>query len=335
MVDIAADAQADAIKFQSFKSANIVTGESVKAPYQLRNTQATESQLAMLQSFELSEEGHYALSKRCNQKGIEFLSTPFDSESVDLLSKRIAVRRLKIPSGEVTNGPLLLKAAETQLPIILSTGMSTIPEIEEALSILAYGFSTNNTSRPSHAEFRQALRSSPGQQALQEKVTLLHCTTEYPAPVEEANLRAINSLKEHFCLPVGLSDHTLGTTVAIAAVALGAVIIEKHFTINRNLPGPDHLSSLEPEELILLVNQIRVAENALGDGVKQPTPSELQNISIARRSIVAAQNIVEGETLTTTNLAIKRPGSGRSPMDFWDLVGKTATRGYKQDEQID
>jgi N-acetylneuraminate synthase len=335
MVDIAADAQADAIKFQSFKSTNIVTDASAKAPYQLRNTQVTESQLAMLQSLELSEEEHFVLSKRCNQKGIEFLSTPFDNDSVDLLSKRISVRRLKIPSGEVTNGPLLLKVAETQLPIILSTGMSTIPEIEEALSILAYGLSTNRRSQPSRTGFRQAFASNQGQQTLQKHVTLLHCTTEYPAPVEEANLRAINSLKERFCLPVGLSDHTLGTTVAIAAVARGAVVIEKHFTTSRTLPGPDHLSSLEPDELVLLINQIRIVENALGDGVKQPTPSELRNISIARRSIVAAQNIMEGETLTNTNLAIKRPGSGRSPMDFWDLVGKTATRSYRRDDQIE
>ena len=265
MVDIAADAQADAIKFQSFKSTNIVTDASAKAPYQLRNTQVTESQLAMLQSLELSEEEHFVLSKRCNQKGIEFLSTPFDNDSVDLLSQRISVRRLKIPSGEVTNGPLLLKVAETQLPIILSTGMSTIPEIEEALSILAYGLSTNRRSQPSRTGFRQAFASYQGQQTLQKQVTLLHCTTEYPAPVEEANLRAINSLKERFCLPVGLSDHTLGTTVAISAVARGAVVIEKHFTLDRNDDGPDHSFSEDPNGLKNWTESIHLSYTMLGN----------------------------------------------------------------------
>ena len=263
---------------------------------------------------------------------MQFLSTPFDLESVDLLAGRFDLSCIKIPSGDITNGPLLLKIAHTGKPVILSTGMSTLGEIEEALGVLAFGYL--GVGEPSPAVFRLAYCSIQGQELLLEKVTLLHCTTEYPAPVEEVNLNTLDTLRSAFGLPVGYSDHTEGITVPIAAVARGAVIIEKHFTLDRTLPGPDHKASLEPNELKQMVAAIRVVERALGSDRKHPTPSELKNMSVARKSLVAACTITKGESFTTGNIAVKRPGNGMSPMRYWELLERKAGNNFSADEKV-
>ncbi|MEI7818137.1 MAG: N-acetylneuraminate synthase, partial [Desulfuromonadales bacterium] len=254
LVEVAADAGADAVKFQTFKADSLVSRLAPKAEYQSKATGADESQYEMIRKLELDEQAHEMLIEHCTVCGIQFLSTPFDLESVDLLAGRFDLSCIKIPSGDITNGPLLLKIAHTGKPVILSTGMSTLGEIEEALGVLAFGYL--GVGEPSPAVFRLAYCSIQGQELLLEKVTLLHCTTEYPAPVEEVNLNTLDTLRSAFGLPVGYSDHTEGITVPIAAVARGAVIIEKHFTLDRTLPGPDHKASLEPTELKQMVTAI-------------------------------------------------------------------------------
>jgi N-acetylneuraminate synthase len=243
------------------------------------------------------------------------------------------VRRLKIASGEITNGPLLLAHARLGLPIILSTGMATLEEVREALAVLAFGLVAG--AEPSRAAFERAFASGEGQAALRRQVTLLHCTTEYPAPFDEVNLRAIETLRAAFGLPVGLSDHSVGIAVPIAAAALGAAIVEKHFTLDRTLPGPDHAASLEPGELGAMVEGIRAIEAALGDGVKAPRGAERRNMAVARRSLVAARPIAAGERFAEDSLAAKRPAGGLSPMRTWDLLGSAATRAYRADEAIE
>ncbi|MFZ5644548.1 MAG: N-acetylneuraminate synthase [Bacillota bacterium] len=333
MIDMAVEAGADAVKFQSFKADNIISGSAPKAEYQKKTTSAEETQLAMVKKLELSRDAHKELIDHCIRKGIQFLSTPFDIESVELLVHTFDLPRLKISSGDLTNGPLLLRAAMTEKQIILSTGMSTIGEIETALEVLAFGYIARG-EKPSSAAFKRAYRSEEGQKALREKVILLHCTTEYPALFTDSNLRVIDTLRSTFGLAVGLSDHTLGIAVPIAAVARGAVVIEKHFTLDRNLPGPDHKASLEPAELIEMVRSIRQVEAALGSQVKKPASSECKNITAARKSLVAAKDITEGEIFTEDNLTFKRPGSGISPMQYWDWLGKSADRSYKRDELV-
>lgn len=334
LIDVAVEAGADAVKFQTFKADKVVSRFASKAEYQTRNTGTAESHLEMVKKLELSEEQHIVLAEHCLERGIEFMSTPFDLGSVDFLANVINVSRLKIPSGEITNGPLLLKFAQTNKPLILSTGMSTLDEVETALGVLAFGF-INSGEKPAMGAFREAFLSNEGQTYLKEKVILLHCTTEYPAPFYEVNLKAMDTLRDKFALPVGYSDHTMGIAVPIAAVARGAVIIEKHFTLDRNLPGPDHKASLEPNELKQMISSIRQIELALGDGIKQPTASELKNIAVARKSLVAAKEIKQGELFTAANLGVKRPGTGRSPLEYWDLLGKTANGEYKADEVIE
>lgn len=309
LVDSAADAGADIVKFQTFKAANIVTADAVRAEYQQKNTGDDESQYAMLRRLELTEEDHHQLLARCRDRGIEFLSTPFDIESVDFLAS-IGVRRWKIPSGEITNYPLIRKIAGMAGHVILSTGMSTPEEIAAALDVLAK-FGKNK-----------------------EDITLLHCTTEYPAPVSEVNLRAIEEMRELFGVETGYSDHTEGIIIPVAAVALGASVIEKHFTLSRDLPGPDHKASLEPAELAAMVSGIRDVEKALGDGHKRVAPSEMKNRDIARKSIVAATAIRKGEAFTEKNLTAKRPGTGISPMMWESIVGQTAPKDFEVDEQI-
>lgn len=333
LIDAAAAAGADAVKFQTFKSEAVIGRFAVKAEYQAKTTGGDESQLEMVRKLELDGAAHRALVEHCAKCGIQFLSTPFDLQSVDLLVEELNVPILKIPSGEITNAPLLLKIAHTGKPVILSTGMSTLGDIEYALGVLAFGYSQVGGA-PSREGFTQAYFSQQGQRALRDKVTLLHCTTEYPAPIEEVNLRVMQTMSHAFGLPVGYSDHTEGITIPVAATALGATVIEKHFTLDRNLPGPDHKASLEPEELAQMVKAIRQVEQALGTGAKIPAPSERKNMAIARKSIVAAREIRAGEVLNEENLTTKRPGSGMSPLFYWDILGTVAQRDYQQDEAI-
>lgn len=332
LVDVAAQAGADVVKFQTFRATELVTSEAPKARYQVDNTGDTAAQLAMLQALELDKAAHRELLAYCHARGIAFLSTPFDQGSLRFLVDELAVEHLKLGSGDLTNGPLLLAAAASGRQLILSTGMSSLAEVEMALSVLAFGYLWGE-ERPGRGAFRDAYISQAGQRALSGQVTLLHCTTEYPAPFDQVNLRAMDTLAEAFGLPVGLSDHTPGISVALAAVARGARVVEKHFTLDRQLPGPDHQASLEPQELDALVRGVREVEAALGSPLKLPAPSELANLRVARRGLVAAGAIRRDEPFTTANLAVKR-GGGASPMDYWDWLGRKASRDYQPDEAI-
>jgi N-acetylneuraminate synthase len=273
--------------------------------------------------------------QRCRERGIEFLSSPFDLASLHFLVDGLGVARLKIASGEITNFPLLLAAARSGKDLILSSGMSTLGEIESALGVIAFGLGSAAMPTGDLAEFRQAFSSLEGQSALREHVSLLHCTTDYPADFADVNLRAMNTMREAFGLTVGLSDHTLGIAVPIAAVARGAAIIEKHFTLDKTLSGPDHTASLNPEELGAMVQSIRQVERSLGRGVKYPTATETRNLSLVRRSLTAGCKIAKGEKFTSGNLTTKRPGTGVPAMFYWNYVGKTANRTYQEDDQID
>ena len=310
LIDVAADCGADYVKFQTFSADRIVTKSADKAEYQKQSSDSSESQFEMLKRLELSVEMHLELIEHCKHKSIKFLSTGFDIQSVDLLVG-LGLNLVKIPSGEITNLPLLRHIGSLDLPVILSSGMSTMKEIGDALLILE----------------QTGLR--------RDQITVLHCTTEYPAPMSEVNLRAMNNICTTYGVAVGYSDHTVGIEVAIAAVALGASVIEKHFTIDRSLPGPDHRASLEPNELIAMVKAIRNVEVALGSDVKEPTISEIKNIRIARKSILAGRKIEVGEILSASNLVVKRPGDGVSPMHWDQLVGQIASRNYLPDEMID
>jgi N-acetylneuraminate synthase len=330
LVDAAADAGADAVKFQTFRADELASAEARSAAYQARNTGAT-SQREMLRALELDEAAHRALARRCRERGLEFMSTAFDPASLALLTG-MGVRRLKIPSGEITN-PLLLEAvARTGLPVILSTGMCTLEEVREALGMFAAGCLPAAVPPLPASE---ALARAEVHAALSARVTLLHCTTEYPAPVDEVNLRAMQTMADAFGLPVGYSDHTQGIAIPIAAAALGAVLVEKHFTLDRRLPGPDHKASLEPGELRDMVAGIRAVERALGTGRKEPTASELPNRAVARRSLVAARAIRAGEPFTRENLTVRRPGTGISASRYGEWLGRVATRPYAADELIE
>lgn len=308
LIDAAALAGADAVKFQTFKADRLVRRDAQKAAYQQENTgNKQETQYDMLKRLELSEEMHQELMDHCKEKKIMFLSTPFDSDSLKMLLKQ-GISLWKVPSGEVTNYPYLREIAKTGKPVIMSTGMCDLEEVKAAVRTLQENGSGG--------------------------ITLLHCNTEYPTPVEDVNLRAMCTLKDEIHLPVGYSDHTRGIEVPVAAVAMGAVVIEKHFTLDRNMEGPDHRASLEPDELKAMVQAIRNIEAALGEGIKRPSPSELKNRDVARKSIVAKRDIRKGEVFTEDNLTAKRPGSGISPMRWKDVIGKTADRDYGQDDMI-
>lgn len=310
LIDVAADAGADYVKFQTFSADRIVTKSANKAEYQKQSSDSSESQYEMLKGLELSVEMHRELIKHCEKKSIKFISTGFDIQSVDLLVG-LGLNLIKIPSGEITNLPFLRHVGSLRLPVIMSTGMSSMDEIGDALSIL-----------------EQAGLSRA-------KIIVLHCTTEYPTPMGEVNLRAMNSIRKTFGVAVGYSDHTAGIEISIAAVSLGASVIEKHFTIDRSLPGPDHKASLEPRELIAMVKAIRNVDVALGSDVKEPTISEIKNMRVARKSILAGRKIEIGEILSASNLVIKRPGDGVSPMKWDHLIGQIASREYLPDEKID
>jgi N-acetylneuraminate synthase len=332
LVDVAADAGVDAVKFQTFRAADLATTGAAKADYQAARTGAEGSQRAMLERLELTAADHHILQQRCKQRSISFMSTAFDAVSLEFLDS-LDLPALKIPSGDITCGPLLLQAARLRRPLIVSTGMSTLAEVEQALGVIAFGL-TQDREPLGRGDFAAAYQDPAGRRALERHVTLLHCVTAYPAPPEAVNLRAMDTLAEAFGLPVGYSDHTLGIEVALAAVARGATVIEKHFTLDRTLTGPDHAASLEPAELARMVGAIRSVERALGSPLKQPAPQEMANLPHARRSLVAARRIRKGEVFTADMLAAKRPGSGISPMECWSLLGACAKRDYEVDEPI-
>jgi N,N'-diacetyllegionaminate synthase len=307
LVDAAKASGADAVKFQTFRADQLATRSAHKAPYQERTTANSESQFEMLQRLQLDAAAHRCLIHHCRNTGIQFLSSPFDTQSADLLAT-MDVPLYKVPSGEITNLPFLEHLARKNRPLILSTGMSTLGEVEEAVQVL---------------QFAGAIQ-----------LTLLHCVTEYPAPYAEVNLRAMQTLKSAFGLPVGYSDHTSGIEISIAAVALGAEVIEKHFTLDRSLPGPDHSASLEPVELRQMVTAIRHVEAALGTGIKAPARCELPNISVARKSVVAARTLPTGHQLAAGDLEIKRPGDGLAPKLLPTLIGRTLRASVAKDEII-
>lgn len=311
LVDAAADAGADAVKFQTFKAEKLATPAASKAAYQIESGESGESQQAMLRKLELTEDAHHELIRHCGKLGIQFLSTAFDPESAGFLG-RLSLPFVKIPSGEITNLPYLRLAARAGCPVILSTGMATLGEVDAALQVLV------------------------AEGVAREAITVLQCHTDYPTRFEDANLRAMQTLAAAFPgIQVGYSDHTLGIEAPVAAVALGARIIEKHFTLDRTLPGPDHAASLEPAELRAMVRAIRNIELALGHGRKEPSASELMIRPIARKSIVAARAIPCGGIFSNDNLCAKRPGTGISPMRWDELIGKPAKRAYAPDELIE
>lgn len=310
LVDVAAKAGADLVKFQTFSAERLVTQSAPKAHYQTVITDQAQSQFAMLRQLELTADMHQSLIAHCQTRGIGFFSTGFDIESLDYLAS-LGAERFKIPSGEITNLPYLRHIGAFAKPVILSTGMASLDEIESAIDALEAA----GTAR--------------------ERITILHCNTEYPTPIADVNLRAMQSICEAFGVAVGYSDHTPGIEVPIAAVALGATVIEKHLTLDRNLPGPDHKASLEPGEFAAMVRAIRNIELALGDGIKRPSPSEIKNKPIARKSLVAARAIRAGEPFTQENVTAKRPGTGISPMRWDDVIGKAARRDFAVDELLD
>lgn len=334
LIDAAAAAGADIVKFQTFKTGRVIARHAPKARYQTENCGAGESQFEMVQKLELDGAAFGRLAAHCAARTIEFLSTPFDEESLELLVRALPVRRLKIPSGEITNAPLLLQAARSGLPLIVSTGMAALGEIEAALGVIAFGL-LERDGTPGRAAFDAAWADPAGRALLRDRVTLLHCTSEYPAPLEEVHLRAMETMHRAFGLAVGYSDHTQGITVPVAATALGARVIEKHFTLDRALPGPDHRASLEPDELAAMVTAIRATERALGNPLKVLQPGEVNTRHVARKSLMAACDIAAGTPFTPANLTTKRPGSGRSPFDYWSLLGTPAGRDYAADELID
>jgi N-acetylneuraminate synthase len=333
LVDVAADAGADIVKFQTFRADKLATAKAVKAGYQVVNTNEAGSQLLMLRALELSAADHRAIAERARRRGIGFMSTAFDVESLAMLAA-FEMPAIKIPSGDLTSVDLLLRSARLGKPLIISTGMATLGEIEQALGVVAFGFITNRTPT-SRMDLEDAYNSDAGRCALRDKVTLLHCVTEYPASPQTINLRAMTTMAAAFGLPVGYSDHTTGIDVALAAVALGAVAIEKHFTLDRGLAGPDHSASLEPHELKQMVASIRNIESALGSAVKGPGAREMCNRAVTRRSVVAARSIHKGDILTADMFAEKRPGTGLPPIEALNLIGRPAGRDYLPDDLIE
>lgn len=310
MIEIAVDVGADAVKFQTFKAEKVISKFAPKAHYQKETTNKDESQLEMARKLELDKNVHKELVNYCKEKNIIFLSTPFDLGSVELLNN-LGLKIFKIPSGEITNLPYLRKIGKLGKKVIISTGMADLKEIENALNILI----EEGTAK--------------------EDITVLHCNTEYPTPFEDVNLLAMLTIKDTFKVNIGYSDHTLGIEIPIAAAALGATTIEKHFTLDRNMQGPDHKASLEPNELKAMVKAIRNIEKAMGDGIKKPSPSELKNKLVARKSIVAAKEIKKGNFFSRENITTKRPATGLSPMDWDKVKGKIAKRDFQEDELVE
>ena len=328
-----AAAGVNAVKFQTFRPEKLVTQNAEKAAYQKATTGKQESQLTMLQKLTLRDEDYVELEKLCRECGVDFISTPFDSDSLRFLTTELDMPFIKVSSGEITNAPFLWEIARTQKKVVLSTGMATLGEIEQALAVLAHGY-LNNDFPIDFQRVQEVYVSKAGQKVLREKVQLLHCTTQYPAPASQANLKAMETIAQAFGLPIGYSDHTEGITIPVAAAARGAVVIEKHFTLDKNLPGPDHKASLEPEELKAMVQAVRTVEQSIGNGIKIPAADEVPNIPIVRKCLVAARDIMVGEVFSQDNLTAKRAGKGISPMNVWNLLGKKTERDYKVDEKI-
>ena len=333
LIDVAKSAGVDGVKFQSYIAEHMVLPYADKAFYQRK--EKSKSQLEMLKGLELSKEEQLEIKEYAVKNKIDFISSPFDLESLNFLVEVLNLPVIKIPSGEITNAPLILKAAMSGRKLIISTGMATLGEIEDALGVAAFGYKKRSSDVVFHgSDFKKAYYSKEGQQLLEKNVALLHCISSYPPPFNEINLKAIKTLKRCFGVVTGYSDHTEGTAVAVAAVALGAKIIEKHITLDKNLPGPDHKISLEPHELCRMVKEIRQVESAIGESYKKPAMSEEENIRLMRKSIVAARDIKKGEFFMHENLTMKRPQNGISPMKLWEITGRRATRDYKKDEVI-
>ncbi len=333
LIDAAADAGADAVKFQTFNAKKLAASSAPKAGYQKQTTDAAESQLAMLQKLELPLEWHAELRDHAQARGLEFLSTAFDVDSLDFLID-LGMPRLKVPSGELTNAPLLWQFARSGIPLILSTGMATLSEVEQALAVVAHAL--NSPSEPSSVEeIWQAWSRREVRDRLRGHVTLLHCTSQYPTPAPEVNLKSMDTLREAFGLDVGYSDHTEGGLISLAAVARGAKVIEKHFTLDRNLPGPDHKASLEPDELTRLITDIRTLDVALGNPGKAPQASEWDTRQAARQQVVASRDIAAGEVLARDDLTTARCGRGLEPIMLWQLVGRPAARAHAAGEPIE
>lgn len=333
LVEAAAHAGADAVKFQTFRADAVASSAAHKAVYQTETTDPGDTHVDVLKKLELPQDWHHELKRHAQDRGLVFMSTAFDRASLDFLVESVGIDRIKIPSGELTNGPLLLAAAQTGLPSIVSTGMANMDEITQALGVLACGYIGMKATGP--GAFEEAYASADGKRLLAKNVMLLHCTTEYPAPFEDIDLKAMRTLASGFGLPVGMSDHSAGITVPIAAAALGAEVVEKHFTMDVTLPGPDHRASLDPTDLSKMVASIREVEAALGHGVKKPKPSEQANMAVARRSLVALQPMEAGEVFTESNLGALRPGGGISPMRYWDFLGTRATRSMSAGEALE
>jgi len=332
LVDRAADAGANAVKFQTFDAKKLASRNAPKASYQKQTTEASESQLDMLRKLELPREWHHELRERALSRGIEFLSTAFDPDSLDFLES-LGMPFYKVPSGEITNGPLLWKFARQRKPLVVSTGMATLSEVEQALAVIAHAFNVDD--EPRHVdEVWQGWSRAEWRRSLQGRVTLLHCTSQYPTPMHEVNLTAMDTLRHAFGLPVGYSDHTEGVLIPVAAVARGAVLIEKHFTLDRTMPGPDHRASLEPDELSRMVREIRTIALALGDGSKSPQASEWDTRKAARQQVVVTRALRAGETFGRADLSTARSGHGQAPTALWGLVGTTAARDYQGGDTV-
>jgi len=333
LVEAAAEAGVNAVKLQTFIPELVISPRAPKASYQIKTTGNEGSQLEMVRQLCLDKDSHRQIQKRCAELNISFLSTPFDLQSLHFLLEDLKLSTIKLSSADITNGPLIYAAASHAEQLIISTGLCTMEEIAEAMDLVAYAFSTSEPPQNRKA-FAGAHQNPKTETQLRERVTLLHCVSEYPAPMEELNLKAMDTLAEVFGVPVGFSDHSLGITAPIAAVARGACLIEKHFTLDRNLPGPDHRASLEPYELIDLVQSIRQVEKSLGNGIKKPSISELQNLKVVRRSLMATRDITAGEVISDEAIVALRPSGGCNPMDIWDLLDKPATRSYRKGEPL-
>lgn len=332
LIDAATESGADAIKFQTFKAENLVTRSAKQATYQTKNIGEETSQYDMLKNLELPYEDFRKLKTYCEEKGITFLSTPFDMESVDFLLGELKLTKIKVPSGEITNAPYLYKIALYGVDIILSTGMATKNDIHVALAFLAYGYS--GKEEITLEKVNEFYKTNQAKLLLEDKVVILHCTSEYPVPFHDVNLNAMDDIKETFQLDIGFSDHTVGIVAPIAAVAKGAKAVEKHFTLDKTLPGPDHKASLEPNELKDMIDSIRIVEQVLGKKEKAPVESELKNMQVARKSLVTSKPIKIGDIFSEENLTIKRPGTGVDPKYYWDYIGSRSTMNYGEDEVV-
>jgi len=332
LIDIAVDAKADFVKFQTFKAEKVVSTFASQAEYQTKNTGISESQLEMVRKLELQESDFIELYKYCEESGIKFLSTAFDVESLKFLVEECKISCLKVPSGEITNAPFLYEIGKYRLPLILSTGMANLEEIEQALAILAYGWAGNKEPETVQ-ECYDFYSGNPD--ILKGNITILQCVTEYPAPYADTNLNVMKTIADKFNVSVGFSDHSAGIHIPVAAVAMGATIIEKHYTKDRNLAGPDHKASLEPIELKNMVQHIRDTEDAMGNGIKEPQESEIKNIPIARRSLVASKTIKKGEVFSKDNITCKRPADGISAMKYWDLLGQECNKNLSDDQRVE